>query len=293
MSIVEWRGMTGRRAGGEDPLVPVWRRAPMYGTSRSRASIAVAATLCLCASLAFAKDAKEAKDPARPPVIDPRADRLLAEMGKTLASAKQFSFHADIVYDDELPSAQKIQLAAAEDVAVRRPDRAYVEYEGDVGSKRLWYDGKHITLYDGAENVFASTPAPGKIGAAIQKLTDVHGFSPPLADFVQENPYAILKEHAQLGAYLGLHVVDGTRCHHLAFVDKTFDWQVWIEDGTQLVPRKIVITYKELPGSPQFAAVLSEWNLDEHLADATFEPFLPQDAKQIDFLMVKDSVTKK
>jgi hypothetical protein len=262
-------------------------------TSRIRvalAAVSAVAAMGPCASLAQAKDAKQT---ARPPVIDPRADRLLAEMGKTLSAAKQFSFHADIVYDDMLPTAQKIQLSAVEDVAVRRPDRAYVEYEGDVGAKQLWYDGKRITLYDGAENVYASTPAPGKIDAAIQKLTDVHGFTPPLADFVHENPYAVLKEHAQLGAYLGLHVVDGTRCHHLAFVDKTFDWQVWIEDGTQLVPRKIVITYKQLPGSPQFSAVLSKWHLNEHLADATFVPFLPDGAAQIDFLTVKDSVTKK
>ena len=253
-------------------------------------AIGVVALACLAP---FAVQAKDAPKTERPPIVDPRADFLLSEMGKTLAAARQFSFRADIVYDDMLPSAQKIQLAAIEDVAVRRPDRAYVEYEGDVGSKRLWFDGKRMTLYDGAENVYATTPTPDKIDGAIRKLTDEHGFTPPLSDFLQANPYAVLKEHAQLGAYLGLHDVAGTRCHHLAFVDKEFDWQIWIEDGTQLVPRKLVITYKTLPGSPQFAAVLSKWNLDERLADATFVPFLPAGAVPIEFLKLEKSVTKK
>jgi len=29
------------------------------------------------------------------------------------------------------------------------------------------------------------------------------------------------------------------------------DWQIWIEQGEKPVPRKVVITYKELPARPQ------------------------------------------
>jgi hypothetical protein len=264
----------------------------MSRANASRATLAIAASVlaaCIGASAAQAKDAKT----ARPPVVDPRADRLLKEMGASLAAAKQYSFRADIVWDEVLPTAQKIQLAAIQDVAVRRPNRAYVEYAGDDGGKRLWYDGVHITLYDAAENVYATTSAPGKIDAAVRELVDAHGFEPPLADLLYADPYAALSKHAQLGLYLGLHDVGGTRCHHLAFVDKEVDWQVWIEDGTQMVPRKLVITYKLQPGSPQFSAVLSEWDLDERLADTVFVPFLPDGAVPIDFLDAKKAVINK
>jgi hypothetical protein len=82
---------------------------------------------------------------------------------------------------------------------------------------------------------------------------------------------------------VGSSVVDGTRCHHLAFTEKTIDWEVWIEDGTQWVPRKLVITYKTLPGAPQFEAVLSDWDLVTQTPDALFTPALPPGAARIEF----------
>jgi hypothetical protein len=229
----------------------------------------------------------KADEKARPPVVDARADKLLKQMGSYLAAAKQFSFRAEIDFDEMLPSGQMIQLAALEDVAVRRPDRAYVEYLGDLGAKKFWYDGKRVTVFDGAENVYASAAAPGKLDAMTDQLLEKQGFQPPLADFLRGNPYTVLKQHALLGAYLGLHDAGGVRCHHLAFVDKSFDWQIWIEDGTQTVPRKMVITYKQLPGSPRFEALFSDWNLDEHFGDALFTPVIPDGAVQIDFATVK------
>ena len=63
--------------------------------------------------------------------------------------------------------------------------------------------------------------------------------------------------------------------------------------GTQLVPRKSLVTYKLQPGSPQWAAVLSDWRFDEPLADAIFEPLLPEGAAKIDFLKAERAVTSK
>lgn len=266
----------------------------MHRQIANRASIGIVtglvAALLLPAPSALAKSSE--KEPSRPPIVDPRADQMLREMGSYLARAQQFSFRADIDYDHVLPTGQKVQFAAIEDVAVRRPNGAYVEYQGDVAAKRFWYDGKQITVLDGAEKVYATAPVPGKLDAALGKMVEAHGFSPPLADLLYSDPYAELKKHALLGLYLGLHDVDGTRCHHLAFVDKQVDWQVWIEDGTQTVPRKLVVTYKTLPGSPQFVAVLSEWRFDERFANTVFEPKIPNGVQKIDFVDAERSATK-
>ena len=239
--------------------------------------------LVLLAVPTLAKDAEK----ERPPIVDERADALLKKMGSTLAAAKQFSFRAEITFDEMLPSEQMIQLAALEDVAVRRPNRAYVEYLGDLGAKQFWYDGKHATIFDAPEKVYASTAVPGKLDAAIDQLREKQGFQPPLADLLYSNPYTVLKQHAQFGIDLGLHDAAGVTCHHLAFVDKTFDWQIWIEDGDKALPRKLLIIYKQLPGSPRFEALLSDWNLNENLADAVFTPVIPEGTTQIDFATVK------
>jgi len=236
------------------------------------------------APAAPAKDsAKEQKEAAPGPVIGQQADRLLRQMSDYLKAAKQFSFHAEISYDDLLPSGQKLQLAATDDVLVRRPDRIYSEFEGETGGKRFWYDGKTITLYDTKHHVYGTEEVPATIDAVLDHLMKVLGFSPPFSDLLHSDPYAILTKNVQYGFYAGLTQVDGRRCHHLAFQEKKIDWQIWIEDGIQLVPCKLVITYKTLPGAPQFIAVFSHWDLVAPAPDSMFAANLPAGADRITF----------
>jgi hypothetical protein len=49
------------------------------------------------------------------------------------------------------------------------------------------------------------------------------------------------------------------------------------------LPRRIVITYKEENGQPQFSADLSNWNLAPDLSDALFSFTPPNGAKRIQF----------
>jgi len=227
------------------------------------------------------------------PIINPQADKLLREMGEYLKSAQQFSFQAEITFDDVLPSGQKIQFGATEDLAVRRPNGVYIEYRGDVGVKRFWYNGEAITLFDPDKNVYATEKAPAKLDEAADYVMKAFGFSPPLVDLLYSDPYQVLIAKAQFGLYVGMSMVDGQRCHHLAFVDKYIDWQIWIEDGKQLVPRKLLITYKTIPGAPQFTAVLSDWDFATRLPDALFATTLPAGAKKIQFVKMAKSLEKK
>jgi hypothetical protein len=55
------------------------------------------------------------------PAIAEQADRRLKEVGAYIGSAEQFTFHADITFDHVLPSGQKLQFSAAEEVVLQRP----------------------------------------------------------------------------------------------------------------------------------------------------------------------------
>ena len=91
-------------------------------------------------------------------------------MGEYVGSAEQFTFHADITFDHVLPSGQKLQYSASEDVALQRPGRLYVEWSGDLGDRQFWYDGKSVTLYDPATPFYASDAAPPDIDAMLDKV---------------------------------------------------------------------------------------------------------------------------
>ncbi len=236
----------------------------------------------------------EASAPLPPaPAIGEKADRLLRDMGDYLKAAKEFSFHAEIMHDDLLASGQKILLHAASDLAVRRPDRFSVHQQGDAGDKRLWYDGTTLTLLDGMHNTYATEKAPPNIDATLEYLIRELGFTPPLSDLLYGDPYARLRQDALFGFYVGPTDVEGVRCHHLAFVEANIDWQIWIDAGRLRVPRKLVITYKTLPGAPQFIAALSDWDFTTRLPESFFKAELPEAAVKIDFLRAAKSPADK
>ena len=227
------------------------------------------------------------------PFVAEQADRLLKQMSDYIGSADQFTFHADISFDHVLPSGQKLQFSAAEDVALQRPGRLYVEWQGDLGDRQFWYDGKSITLSDPATPFYATEAAPPDIDNMLDGLVPRIDFAPPLADFLYRDPYQNARPKLQYGIYLGLNDVGGRSCHTLAFVEQDIDWQIWIETGPQLTPCKLVITYKTQPGQPQFTAVFTDWDFAPRIAEPVFTPDLPPGAEKIPFAPVVASASPK
>ncbi len=220
--------------------------------------------------------------------VDPVADRILKEMGEYLKKSKAYGFHADVTFDEVLPPEIKVRFSKSINVYVRQPNRMRIENRGDLATRRSWYDGKNITIYDIGRSNYAVLKVPGNIDAALDHVMENYDLSLPLADLVYQDPYATLIENVNSGHYVGLHDAQGVRSHHLVFSQDLIDWQIWIEDGKQMVPRKITITYKNLPGSPQYTAILSGWNINLRLPDSLFIPNVPKGIEKIEFLSVVD-----
>jgi len=227
------------------------------------------------------------------PGVGAQADRMLRAMSDYLKTAGEFTFHADISYDSVLTSGEKIQYGGTADISVHRPNRLHVAYRGDEQQRRVFFNGRTITLYDVAANVYAVTEVPSEIDAAVDLIFKKFGFSVPIADLVYADPYATLTENVQAGSLVGRHAVDGTPTYHLAFTQETIDWQIWIEDGPQPIPRKLLITYKNEPGSPQYTARLSGWDFQPRLSDHYFQFQTPAGANEIEFLTTQQRGTKQ
>lgn len=222
------------------------------------------------------------------PGVDPLAADLLRRMSETLRAPPAFALHAEIVYDDVLRSGRKLQFAAALDAALRRPDGLFLDYRSDLGGKQLWYDGKTFTLLDLLARVFVQQPAPPTSSALLAKLAAEQGLTFPLADLIADDPYAMLSAGARSGFVVGPGDVNGTTCHHLAFVQDDLEWQVWIDAGERPLPRKLVIYYTSLPGTPQYSAVLSDWEFPKSLPAARFAAQLPGDAHRVEFVAARE-----
>ena len=204
-----------------------------------------------------------------------------------MKSAKQFTFRADVSFDQVLGSGQKLLYTQSVNVSVRRPDRLQAHVKGDINNKGFWFDGKRITLLDKKLNAYATAEVPADIDAALEHLVDRFGVTAPVSDLVLNDPYPALSKNIQTGSYIGLNEVHGVKAHHLAFTQESIDWQIWIkDDGGKPVPKMLVITYKQVEGSPQFTALLSDWNFSPRLQDSLFTFKAPEKAIRMEFLPV-------
>jgi len=220
--------------------------------------------------------------------IESHADRLLREMGDYLKSSDAFTFHAESSYDAIDRIGQKIRYGGTTDVALHRPNRLRSTFNGDERQTQTFYDGKTVTIYNPEVNMYAVTDVPPNIDGAIDKIFDKYGVSVPLADIVYADPYNILIANVVEGRWVGRHSIAGVPCNHLAFIQESIDWQIWIEDGPKPVPRQVLITYKDEPGWPQYFARLDSWDFQPQFSNDYFQFQPPVGSDEMEFLVTSE-----
>lgn len=222
------------------------------------------------------------------PKISPRALALLQRACGELADANAFTFHAEVMFDQVLKAGVKLQFAGALDYAVQRPNELAVDYQSDLGAKRFWYDGKTVTIFDLPHKMYASTPAPDSIDEMMDHVMKVHNLSLPLGDMALSNACEQIGNEVKFGTYVGVNDVSGLACDHLAFAATDTDFQIWLQHTGKPLPRKVVINYRTLPGSPEYIAIISNWKFPATIPQSRFHPNLPKEAIRIDFMTVKE-----
>ena len=237
-----------------------------------------------------ANAAENGDNPAAPVVrVEALANRLLKEMGDYLKAADALTFQAESSYDAMDRRGQKIRYGGITDVSLRRPDRLRAALNGDERQRQSFFDGKTFTVYNVAANMYAITDVPPDIDRALDTIFETYGFSVPLADLVYADPYSVLIENVIEGRWVGVHSIAGVPCNHLAFIQESVDWQIWIEKGPRPVPRQVLITYKDEPGWPQYLARLKSWNLKPQFREAYFQFTPPAGSYEIEFLSTSET----
>ncbi len=256
---------------------------------RRQSSISVAVFVLALPALAAAQAPGGPSPAPTPPPrrVEARADQELKKMSEFLAKVQRFALEAEETFD-EIPDGQpKMELTNLRRIAVERPNRVAADAIGDTLNRASWYDGRAVTVLDKEHNVYATIEAPGTIEATLDKLEDEYGVVLPLVDILYSDPYAVLMEGVTYGRYLGIHQAAGVSCHHLVFSQDTIEWQIWIDAGEEPLPRKLVITYVQEPGEPQYSATIRRWNLDPKFPEELFTFEAPEGAQKIDVKAMK------
>ena len=229
---------------------------------------------------------------AQPAGVEPRAAELLQASTAFLARQKQFSVNAGMTLEVVLKSGQKLQFDHTGALSVQRPNRLRADRRGDLVDQVFYYDGKSITLYDPAQRYYATVAAPDTLEAMLDFARTKLDIEAPAGDLLYGNAFEIVMDGVTSGFVVGKSMVGGVRCDHLAFRGADVDWQVWIQDSGPPLPRKYVITSREIPGAPEFAVVMTKWNLAPKFTKWTFAFTPPKDAQKVEFLPLEKGELK-
>ena len=218
----------------------------------------------LAAGLASAALAQPAPSPAASAAadsdIDPEAMEAMKRMSAYLSAQTSFELKTTGAFDLVLDDGQRLQFGDNATFKVRRPDRFVIERVGDYKDRRFTYDGKQLTVSSPRTSYYAQVDAPPTIRETLTLASQRYGIELPLTDlFRWSEPGGGRADEVKEALYVGPAVIDGTPTDHFAFREDEVDWQIWIAQGDAPVPRKIVITDRTDPSSPQYTATLS-WN---------------------------------
>lgn len=210
-------------------------------------------------------------------------DRLM-EMARFLGKTDRFSTSLRIAYDVVQGDGQKIEFGETRELAVQRPDRIrIVATSSDGDHNSMLFDGKLITISDDAAKVYAQAPQPGDIDATVVHFVRDLQMRLPLAPLLMARSADELQRRVRSIDYVEHTDILGEPAHHIAARTANVDFQVWIADGKQPLPLRIVMNYPTAEGQPQFRADFSDWDLSPRFGKRAFKFEPADDAKRILF----------
>ncbi|HKH92349.1 MAG TPA: DUF2092 domain-containing protein [Gemmatimonadaceae bacterium] len=212
--------------------------------------------------------------------IDPVAVDALRRMGANLRTMKSFAVKVTGAKDEVMADGQKIQLSGTVKYVVRSPDRFRADIQTDRKQRTILYDGRTLTLYAPRMHYYATVDAPPTVGEMLDVVREKYGVELPVADLFLWGTERDGVKELTAARYVGPATIEGALTDHYAFRQKDTDWQIWIERGSNPLPRKLVITTTNEPSQPQYAATIA-WNLAASTEDGIFAFVPPKDAAKI------------
>ncbi|KQV80469.1 hypothetical protein ASC90_24985 [Rhizobium sp. Root1220] len=202
----------------------------------------------------------------------PEAKKLLKAMSDYMAAQTALSFAYDANLQVITNSDQKLGLASSGTVTLGRPDKVHTTRSGGFVDTEALFDGKTLTLLGKDVNKYTQVETPGTVDHLIDELKDKFGLPLPAADLLMTNAYDALMEGVYDSKDLGSGVINGTECDSLAFRKDDVDFQIWVAQGAQPYPCRLVISSKQVKGGPEYSVQIREWKSgsDVKLGDFTF-----------------------
>ena len=225
--------------------------------------------------------------PLTPGSVQAEADEamdILLGMTDFLARQPHFSVAVRSSYDAVQADGQKIEFAETRRLLLARPERLRIELEESDGQQhQLVYDGSRISLATPQSQVYAQASQPGGVDEAVRFFIRDLNMRLPFAVLLVSSASDELRRRTRQIDYVENTRLAGVTVHHLAGRTDGVDYQIWVRDGATPLPVRLVLTYPDAEGQPQFRADFHDWELTPTFPEDAFVFIPPADARQIPF----------
>lgn len=221
----------------------------------------------------------------RPCTADPcmggYAKDLLKAMSDFLVAQKSISFNYQSSLEAVTPDFEKLQFVSSGTANITRPDKLRVTRTGGFADIDVSFDGSTLTVHGKNLDAYAKVDGKGSLDDLIDRLADA-GVEAPGADLLSSHVYDILMSDVTEAKHISSAFVDGVECEYLAFRTPELDWQIWIQTGSQPIPRRYVITSKHVVQAPQYTLEISNFKSGADVAATSYNIDIPANAKTVD-----------
>lgn len=214
--------------------------------------------------------------------LDLEARAILMEMAEFISKVPAFSVTLRSAYDAIQEDGQYLEFGERRHILLQRPDQLRVEtVRSDGEHNLLLFDGEKITGFKADDNIFAQVEKPGTIDETLIYLVRDLQFKLPLARMLHTGFAQQLEKMITAVSYVEENVLFGVVTDHLAVRAENIDMQLWVAQGDEPLPRRIVITYMNAPGQPQFRGDFTDWSIEPKVAADSFTFTPPADAEKV------------
>jgi len=226
----------------------------------------------------------EGRDKSPEPAVDSiQSDnslKILSRSSQFIEAAAAFSAKGNFGGDLILENGQIVEHGSNFTLVFSRPAKLYLQLNSRDGYEAtMFFDGETITLastHDG-QHIYDTTPQPGDVNESLDFMVGLTG-GPRELDFFLTQQLTQSLNRMRTGFHVGTSIIGGVLCDHLAVRTDVKDGQVWIEQGDEPKPWRILITHREEQAQPRFWAQFDEWNFSPELSESTFRYTPPEGA---------------
>jgi hypothetical protein len=230
---------------------------------------------------ALAQDSASKPESEADVAVQAEAVTALDEMGAHLRTLKEFRLVADTIDDQELEDGQTLEVAGRAIYEVRPPDRLKLEVITDGREREFYYDGKTVTQWAPALDLYSVFDAPATIAETIGAAVERYDISMPLADlFFWGTERSNVKELTS-AYFVGESRIGSIICDQYAYRAPGADFQVWIRKDGDPLPCRLVVIDTDSPARPRYSATL-EWEPEAELGNSIFSFSPPAGASKIE-----------